>query len=487
MTSTAWLAGLLLLLAGPYVLHAADEQALLDRAVERHFGEHARAGVLVAVLLTPAGEFTTVAGTRARHDDYRTERATAFEAGSVTKLFTGMLLAALEDDGVIASDARIGELVPAEHPLAPAVGKIQLRELANHTSGLPRLATGGPRPLAALARPGDPYRGSTAEEIYAALTLLGDEDVSGRGQFLYSNLGMALLGRLLEQATDRPYETLVTERLLAPLGMHNASFECTDDPAIPRAQGHRANFRPTGNWCLDGYAPAGGLVATADDLARFVQRALAGGLSALDRSLEPTHRRTPADAVGYAWMLRDRDGSALAWHNGRTGGYYAFVGIDRDGQRGVVVLASVSFRGDVLGFDLLQGTETPPATPTSGVWQALVSLLLLLGPVLALGRWREFRRTLADATAPPRCRLHMVTTLAEIALVLAIAYWVVPWQVLPFALWWLSLGLSALLLSAALPDAGRLGWGLPGRPIRTVGLMLWSVLALALLLWVLHW
>lgn len=480
-----WLCLSILLISAPVA--AAQEQAALDQAVERHFGDRASAGAIVAVLLTPEGEFSRVAGATGSRGGTPPDRTTAFEAGSVTKLFTGMLLASLEEEGVIAADTRVGELVPPEHPLATAVADITLRELASHTSGLPRLATGGPAPLRALLRPGDPYRGSTAAEIFEALTLLGDEDVVGRGEFLYSNLGMALLGRLLEQAAGRSYETMVAEQLLLTLGMANSSFDCSDHAGTVRARGHRANLRPTGNWCLDGYAPAGGLVTTADDLTRLVRRGLAGNVPAVELSLEPLHRRNSTDAVGYAWMLRERDGRTLAWHNGRTGGYYAFVGLDRERQRGVVVLASVSFSGDLLGFDLLQGAVSPPAETDFGIWQAMLSLLLLLAPVLALGRLNALRRAAADRGAPARCRLHFIDTVVDVVLILAIAYWVLPWLVVPFVLWWVSLLASTTLLVAALPATSRLHWGLQARPLSTAGLVLWIAVAVTMILWVLRW
>src|SRR5947207_303408 len=133
-----------------------------------------------------------------------------FEAGSVTKAVSGLLLALAIDAGEVSSSDRLDRFMPG----TGRAGEATLAELATHTSGLPRLPAS--MLLRALAHPNDPYGGSSLPRLIRATRRVCPRS-SGRA--VYSNLGVALLGHALAAAAAVPYWDLARLRVLTPLRM----------------------------------------------------------------------------------------------------------------------------------------------------------------------------------------------------------------------------------------------------------------------------
>lgn len=185
-----------------------------------------------------------------------------FEIGSVTKVMTGMLLAIAAGNNELCLDSTAGELRPGLS--GTGLAKTTMRELCTHSSGLPRL----PRDLRTTARAAlfalagtDPYRGTTADRV---IRLARRQALAGKGSYRYSNLGAALAGQLLAHRAGKDFPALLAERVLAPLGMKDTTV------ATMRARaphGWSASGIPRAPWVFDGYAPAGGVIATIGDIA----------------------------------------------------------------------------------------------------------------------------------------------------------------------------------------------------------------------------
>jgi len=274
---------------------------------------------------------------------------TPMEAGSLTKLFTGLLTAEAALGGQLALSTRLDELLFEEQwPGEP----ITVEHLATHTSGLPRLSIS---PLDIVLHRQDPYRSYGRKELLAWLR--SHEPVVQNPVFAYSNFGYAVLGAMLERATGQSYEHLLQTRILDPLRMSASGLHLTGRPDRT-ACGRRADGSSTSVWHFDAYAPCGALVTTLTDLATAAQAFL--DLSyplaqALAFALEP-RAEMPGHNVGLAW-LTSKD-ARWSWHNGATFGYTSYLGLNRASSSPVVILSNQFLAADAtaLGHQLMRLT-----------------------------------------------------------------------------------------------------------------------------------
>ncbi|MHB8295674.1 MAG: serine hydrolase domain-containing protein [Acidimicrobiales bacterium] len=278
----------------------------------------------------------------------RADPRTRFEVGSVTKALTGMLLADAIDRGELSMDTTVGEVFPA---LAGSeVATVSVGELCTHTSGLPRLPRGtrGVRMAARAVIFGlsglDPYRGTSPGRVVA---LAGGQHLRRRGHAAYSNLGAALLGQLVAERAGREFASLLGERVLSPLAMSTAAVATAEDKA---SHGWSATGLPRQAWVLGGYAPAGGVIATIEDMAKLATallKASAPGSSSME-PLDGADPPTSSRRHGMFWIVDPTpDGGVMVWHNGATGGYSAFLALFPGARRAVAVLANISRASDL--------------------------------------------------------------------------------------------------------------------------------------------
>jgi CubicO group peptidase (beta-lactamase class C family) len=255
-----------------------------------------------------------------------------WEIGSVTKVFTGLLLAELARSGVV----RLHDPIPAHLPpgtqLAPKVAEITLEQLACHRSGLPRLPPG--IMAASLSRTGmaDPYAHVDADRLLTGLARTAVRGTPGQAPVRYSNYGVGLLGYLLGEATGRGYEASLAEVVLRPLGLVDTSLS-DEGLHVGRHRGRAAS-----PWHLAALAGAGGLRSTAADLLTFLAAVRDGSgplAEAIAMTLRPRSDRGRMK-VGLGWFLLG-DGDLLM-HDGGTLGARSEVRVERHSGTTVVVL-----------------------------------------------------------------------------------------------------------------------------------------------------
>lgn len=307
-------------------------------------GPHHRLSVAVV-----DGDSTTFAHFGAADD-------TEYEIGSVTKTITAALFADAIRRGEVSEDTRLGELLDlGESPAAD----VTLLALATHRSGLPRLPLTPDVILSAIGTQftaGDPYR----FDLAALLAQTRAATLADPAEFAYSNLGFALLGQALAAAADTTYSGLVTERVFGSLDMADSFVPTTTADLLSTSpSGFTATGRAADPWTMNAYAAAGSIRSTASDMVRYIASQLDGtavGVQALD----PRASAGEGAQVGYAWLTTPAgaEGREATWHNGMTGGFASFVGMDRKTGRGVVVLSDTAVSVDAIGLELLQqGTE----------------------------------------------------------------------------------------------------------------------------------
>ncbi len=191
---------------------------------------------------------------------------TRFELGSITKLFTAILLCKAADSGLCGFEDHVADYLPS--PGAKFAGRlITLGQLATHTSGLPRL----PLALYKDANSPQPYATWTRERTLRAFHQTSVLRSPG-SQYGYSNFGFAVLGIALEEIFNRPYSELISE-LTADLGCPEIRLPLpTDLPSTPR--GHNDKGQEADSWTFGAFAPAGGLTSNLDGAIKFTQRCL---------------------------------------------------------------------------------------------------------------------------------------------------------------------------------------------------------------------
>ena len=225
---------------------------------------------------------------------------TEVEVGSVTKTFTTELLRQQVESGDIKLDTTVGDIIDVE---GNEVADVTMLELAEHTSGLPRLDKDNFKIFGNLFA-ANPYLGITQKDIFDAARTAS---LSGRGEENYSNFGVALLGQLLAVNANADYADLVEDNILDPAEMNDTYVGGETNIAADAPRGLAANGKETAPWGMDGYAPAGSIRSTAADMSKYA--------SFLLENSEFEFGWFPEDSGGY-------------WHNGGTYGFSTMLIVD---------------------------------------------------------------------------------------------------------------------------------------------------------------
>jgi CubicO group peptidase (beta-lactamase class C family) len=335
-----------------------------DSAVPRILQERVALGRnpgIVVGLLDERGARVVAAGVSGR-EGLPLDGNTLLEIGSATKVFTSVLLADMVTKGEVRLDEPVQDLLPAGARIPEKDGRrITLLDLATHRSGLPRLPSNF-----APADLGNPYADYSPDRMLEFLAGYELHRTVG-AEFEYSNLAVGLLGYALSVRAGKSYEELLRERILVPLGMTDTGIDLPPALEVRLAQGHTAAGTPTPNWDFTALAGAGAIRSTALDMLRFLAASLPGAATPLSAALDLTHQprnQAMADhAMALGWLIfQKHPDRPLIWHNGGTGGYRFFMGVDQAGGRAVAVFTNAPVSADDLGFHLLDA-RNPLAPP----------------------------------------------------------------------------------------------------------------------------
>jgi CubicO group peptidase (beta-lactamase class C family) len=245
------------------VLAAVDD---LDTYLNKELVDQQLVGLSVAVVLGGERIWARGFGVQNRTTAGTVDQDTVFRIGSLTKLFTGLAILKLRDEGKLALDdpvaLQVPELEQVRYPTADSP-RITIRHLVTHTSGLPRMGK-----LDYVSR----AEGVTEAELLEGLKDLPLEAPPGERE-VYSNLGMSIAGLVVTRVSGQPYRDYVTQQLLRPLGMTASVW---DQEAVPEgrlATGYRrdgSQYRTKRHWRMGATEACGGMYSSAADLARFL-------------------------------------------------------------------------------------------------------------------------------------------------------------------------------------------------------------------------
>jgi D-alanyl-D-alanine-carboxypeptidase/D-alanyl-D-alanine-endopeptidase len=339
---------------------------------------------------------------------------TLFELGSITKVYTGLLLADAVQRKEVELDTPLSDLVPPGVAV-PTRDKaiITLRHLVLHSSGLPRI------PASIKVDAADPYGKYTEDQLFLDLIQANLENAPGT-QIVYSNFGAGLLGYVLGKKLGGGYTKVVEQRILRPLALGSTFFTVPPAAAARRATPTNDDLAPVPAWTwTDALAGAGGLTSSVRDQLKLIDAELdaAAGSKATLRgamrfSQEEQLADQPSDNAGLGWLI-DTRGRLL--HNGGTTGSRSFMGFDPKTRRGVVVLASTgSSLVDRLGpilFDVFENAAKPPVPlPTAAQMASYQGNYDFTGTKLAIVSANN--RLYIEGPGEPRHRMVPVTDVA---------------------------------------------------------------------------
>jgi CubicO group peptidase (beta-lactamase class C family) len=316
---------------------------------------HRNVGISVGVIDANGRRFVNY-GTFGGKDRRPVGRDTVFEIGSITKVFTSVLLSDMVQKGEVSLDDPVAKYLPPDVKVPERAGKkITLVDLATQTSGLPRMPSNF-----APKNPDNPYADYPAERMYEFLSgYTLTRDIGEK--YEYSNLGVGLLGNALARRAGMSYEALVRARIADPLKMTSTTI--TLSPAMKErlASGHNEMRQPVSNWDLTGFAGAGALRSDAEDMLTFlaanlgdIDTALTKAMAAMPRTRRPGP--TKDIEISLAWHITHRGDREIIWHNGGTAGYRSWAGYDPKARVGVVVLSNMSNSVDDIGLHLIDST-----------------------------------------------------------------------------------------------------------------------------------
>lgn len=267
---------------------------------------------------------------------------TRYEIGSLTKVFTATLLADLVHKQLISLDDSIVKFLPDSLRQNPSLQKITFRSLANHTSGLPRMASNwNTLPNFSNA---DPYAAYDRKALFSYLKNITLTQAPAE-EYVYSNVGFGLLGELIAIINKKTYAQVLDEIIMKPLAMSKTSDKrLTKDEELIKV--YDSNGVETPQWSFQAMTAAGGLKSTISDLLKFASCQFNMPQTMLEKDLALTREFTffipPATDIGLAWHIDMLDGLIYYHHTGGTGGSSTFIGLSPDSKTAVVVLSNAS-------------------------------------------------------------------------------------------------------------------------------------------------
>ena len=338
---------------------AIPSDADIRKAIADRLADRPGAEMIVGIVQGDKSHSITGPGGKADAD-------TLFEIGSMTKVFTSLILADMVLEGKVSLDDPVAQYLPEGAAMPQRSGRqITLRNLSQQDSGLPRLPDNlTPTDVS------NPYADYTEEDLLAFLA--GYELPREIGsQYEYSNLGIGLLGYVLARVEGTDFETLLRKRVLDPLGMKDTAISLSLEQQARFIGGFDQYMRPTKAWDMSVLAGAGGMRSTASDLNKFLKAALdkESAIAAAMRLMVTETRQAPGYMAGLGWMITPAPQGAIMGHNGGTGGFRSYMALQPEAGRAVVALTNSAVEPSatdiaqhvLVGRPLAETKPIPPA------------------------------------------------------------------------------------------------------------------------------
>jgi CubicO group peptidase (beta-lactamase class C family) len=265
---------------------------------------------------------------------------TFYEIGSITKTFTGILLAHAVLEKKIDLETDIRRYLTEEYPNLECKNQpILIKHLANHTSGIISFPS-----LDIMTQKGydakNPYKHYTSDMVLAYLHKVKLDIVPGF-KSNYSNFATGLLGIILEKTYKMSYADLVKKYITDPLSMKATKIVLTDEEDKIFAKPYTADGDLANHWDITGLGAAGTIRSNIVDMIQYAKSNMTALDDAIILAQKPTFKRGAKNETGLYWQLDvNKKGQIVTWHNGGTGGFSTFCGFIKEKNIAVVMLAN---------------------------------------------------------------------------------------------------------------------------------------------------
>lgn len=359
---------------------------------------------LIAGISTPEGRRYIAYGRTSKTGD-APGSDTIFELGSITKVFTSLLLADMVDRGEVKLDDPVAMYLPKGVIVPSHNGKsITLADLATHTSGLPRDADN----LDLMqVNPFASYGEARLYEFLARYKLSRDPGE----KFGYSNVGAMLLGHALTLRAGKSYEELLGTRILEPLGMNDTTITLSEVRMKRMAEGYDGALDRVPLWDVDALIGAGSIRSTAADMLTFAEAWMPSKEHPLKGAMQ---RMLAVERPGSAPAMKMHLGWAgttggMLFHSGRRGGFAAALALRPAAQTAAIVLSNTLEGVDDLAFHAVNPALRTRQFPPARVHVTLADRLLdrytgvyEFAPQLTMSVTREGKSVFGQVTGQPR-------------------------------------------------------------------------------------
>lgn len=324
----------------------------VDKAIKKYYLNTKTASISMVIIKNKMTYFYNYSNSN-KNVKVAADKNTFYEIGSLTKTFTGILLAQAVIDKKIKLDDDIRKYLDGSYPNLEYEGNpIRIIHLANHTAriaGKPGIPENFKKqvPYDSL----NPYRNYTMEMFWEALHTMSIDTIPGI-QYDYSNMGAALLGHILAKAYHMSYLQLVEKYITKPLGMNDTKMTLSAKQMKRFPKGFDEQGNETSYWDLLSFTAAGALRSTTYDMAKYLKANLEAKTSAIKLSQKTTFISND-NTVGMYWGIgKTLNEEVTIGHNGGTGGYKSKIQMLPSHGIGLVILSNSSVDITEMGYEL---------------------------------------------------------------------------------------------------------------------------------------
>ncbi|WP_442267601.1 serine hydrolase domain-containing protein [Tenacibaculum sp. ZS6-P6] len=294
-------------------------------------------GAQVAIALIK-GDKTEYIGVIRENDELKVKDNTnsIFEIGSITKVFTSISLSSM----IHSNEVSLSETLQQQFDFPVlAGGDVTFKQMANHTSGIPRL----PNNISEIVgfNPEDPYAIYTYENLKSYLQNHVVLNNPSGTVYEYSNIATGILGYSLARKRNTTYEELLQDLIFNPLGMNSSTTLLNNVDASRLVEPRDINGNIKSYWNFAEIITAtGSIKSSVSDMEKFIRKNFEND-AIYNLPQQKTFKKETDQHVGLGWGISDHEDFSLLQHDGGTGGFSSILFIDKSNEIGVLVLINV--------------------------------------------------------------------------------------------------------------------------------------------------